>query len=191
MNKVLTMTIIAVIGLAAYGCNKTEKINAAATNAQCNGSNCDPASCAKCPLAGTAECPVATATDCSTSDADKRARRARYQEASDKMLKMVEAGEITQAQMEARLNRMKKAMAGEQAKAKPAAAGNAKSCCANKAKAKPAAAGDAKSCCASKKAAVKPAATSSKNKADCNPSDCGSWKKGKKGSGSGCPFSGS
>jgi len=171
MNKVLTMTLIAVIGLAAYGCNKTEKINAAATNAQCNGSNCDPASCAKCPLAGTAECPLAAATDSSTSDADKRARRARYQEASDKMLKMVEAGEITQAQMDARLNRMKKAMAGKQAK--------------------PAAAGDAKSCCASKKAAVKPAATSSKNKADCNPSDCGSWKKGNKDSGSGCPLSGS
>ncbi len=84
------------------------------------------------------------------------------------------------------------ARAAKAATAKPAAAVNAKSCCANKAKAKPAAAGNAKSFWANKaKATVKPAATSSKNKADCNPSDCGSWKKGKKGSGSGCPFSGS
>ena len=171
MKQLLTLTLVAVLGFAVVGCNKTSKVNASTTAAQCSGSNCDPASCAKCPLAGTAECPLAAATDSSASDADKRARRARYQEASDKMLKMVEAGEITQAQMDARLNRMKKAMAGKQAK--------------------PAAVGDAKSCCASKKAAVKPAATSSKNKADCNPSDCGSWKKGKKGSGSGCPFSGS
>ena len=27
MKKVLTMTIIAIIGMAAYGCTKTEKIN--------------------------------------------------------------------------------------------------------------------------------------------------------------------
>ena len=103
MKKVLTMTLIAVVGLAAYGCNKTGKVNAAATNAQCDTSNC----------CGSAACTTK--------------------------------------------------------------------------KAKLAAAGDAKSCCSSK-AAVKPAATSSsKNKANCNPSDCGTWEKG---SGSGCPFSG-
>ena len=118
MKQLLTLTLVAVLGFAVVGCNKTSKVNASTTAAQCRGANCDPASCAKCPLAGTAECPL-----------------------------------------------------GKQAK--------------------PAAAGDATSCCASKKAAVKPAATSSKNKADCNPSDCGSWKKGDKGSGSGCPFSGS
>ena len=42
--------------------------------------------------------------------------RARYQEAADNMLKMVEAGEITREQMEARLNRMKKAMSGDKSK---------------------------------------------------------------------------
>ena len=156
------MTLIAVIGLAAYGCTKTEKINASATNARCDsvtcigGSNCDPSSCK-----ALIDCPLAAA------------------------------------------------------KAKPAAAGNAKGCCANKANAKPAAAGDAKSCCANKAKAklaatgnttdcpllgtpecplaaaknadVKPAATSKRNKADCNPADCGKWKKG---AGSGCPLSG-
>jgi hypothetical protein len=44
------------------------------------------------------------------SDADKRAMRARYQEASDKMLKMVEAGEITREQMQTRLDGMKERM---------------------------------------------------------------------------------
>ena len=48
--------------------------------------------------------------DRGTSKADKRARRARYQEASDKMLKMVEAGEITREQMQQRLDRMGRAM---------------------------------------------------------------------------------
>ena len=48
-----------------------------------------------------------------TADTDARARRARYKEASDKMIEMVEAGEITREQMEARLNRMKKAMASK------------------------------------------------------------------------------
>ena len=46
------------------------------------------------------------------SDEDKRARRARYQEAADRMAEMVKAGEITREQMEGRLNRMKKAMSG-------------------------------------------------------------------------------
>ena len=44
------------------------------------------------------------------SDADKRAMRARYQEASDKMLKMVEAGEITREQMQTRLDGMRERM---------------------------------------------------------------------------------
>ena len=52
--------------------------------------------------------------DRGASDADKRARRARYQEAADKMAEMVKAGEITREQMEARLNRMKKAMASKE-----------------------------------------------------------------------------
>ncbi len=44
------------------------------------------------------------------SDADKRAMRVRYQEASDKMLKMVEAGEITREQMQTRLDGMRERM---------------------------------------------------------------------------------
>ena len=52
--------------------------------------------------------------DRGASDADKRVRRARYQEAADKMAEMVKAGEITREQMEARLNRMKKAMASKE-----------------------------------------------------------------------------
>jgi len=48
--------------------------------------------------------------DGGASDADKRARRARYQEASDKMLKMVEAGEITREQMQTRLDGMRERM---------------------------------------------------------------------------------
>ena len=48
-----------------------------------------------------------------TAGTDSRARRARYQEAVDKMTEMVKAGEITQEQMETRLERMKKAMSAE------------------------------------------------------------------------------
>jgi hypothetical protein len=162
MKKVLTMSLIAVIGLAAYGCTKTEKINASATAAQCDGVNNDRACC------GSVDCAVRKLAN---------AKLAATGDSSDCPLWGTPACPL--------------AAKAAAAKAKPAAAGNAKSCCANKAKAKPAAAGDAKSCCASKKAAVKPAATSSKNKANCDPADCGSWKKGKKGSGSGCPFSGS
>ena len=42
--------------------------------------------------------------------ADKRAMRARYQAASDNMLKMVEAGEITREQMQTRLDGMRERM---------------------------------------------------------------------------------
>ncbi len=80
MKKVLTMSLIAVIGLAAYGCTKTEKINASATTAQCDGVNNDRACCGSvdcavrklanaklaatgdssdCPLWGTPACPLA------------------------------------------------------------------------------------------------------------------------------------
>jgi len=51
-----------------------------------------------------------------TADTDARAKRARYKEASDKMIEMVKAGEITREQMEGRLNRMKKAMGGDKSK---------------------------------------------------------------------------
>ena len=51
-----------------------------------------------------------------TADTDARAMRARYKEASDKMIEMVKAGESTREQMEGRLNRMKKAMAGAKSK---------------------------------------------------------------------------
>ena len=56
---------------------------------------------------------MSQSSDRDTSSTDQRARRARYKEASDKMIEMVEAGEITREQMEARLNRMKKAMASK------------------------------------------------------------------------------
>ncbi len=51
--------------------------------------------------------------DRGTSNADKRASRARYQEASDKMAEMVKAGEITREQMQARLDGMRKRMGGD------------------------------------------------------------------------------
>ena len=173
MKFLLTLTLTSVLAIGFAGCNKTAKVNASTTAAQCDGAGCDFANCGNgtvcakaaknCPLAGTAECPLAAATDSGASDADKRARRARYQEASDKMAAMVKAGEITSEQMQKRLdgmqNRMRKA-----ADAKPAAVGATKSCCSSKTKAKPAAAGDAKNCCANK-AKVK--------------------------DGNGCPFSGS
>ena len=53
---------------------------------------------------------MSQSADGGASDADKRARRARYQEASDKMLKMVEAGEITREQMQTRLDEMRERM---------------------------------------------------------------------------------
>ena len=56
---------------------------------------------------------MSQSSDRDTSSADQRARRARYQEAVDKMTEMVKAGEITQEQMETRLERMKKAMSAE------------------------------------------------------------------------------
>jgi len=56
---------------------------------------------------------MSQSSDRDTSSTDQRARRARYKEASDKMIEMVKAGEITREQMEARLNRMKKAMASK------------------------------------------------------------------------------
>ena len=69
MKQLLTLTLVAVLGFAVIGCNKTEKVNAGATAAtQCNTSNCDPANCdmtacaakkANCSLAGTSECPMA------------------------------------------------------------------------------------------------------------------------------------
>ena len=154
MKQLLTLTLVAMLGLATIGCNKTEKVNAAAVATQCDVSNCDPANCdpskcnkasANCPLQGTPECPMAADRD--ASDADKRARRARYQEAADKMTEMVKAGEITREQMQQRLDRMKDKMTKD-AKVNPAAAGTAKSCCSSKAKAKPAAASnnDASGC---------------------------------------------
>ena len=139
MKKVLVMSLgmVAVFCILACGCNKTEKINAAATNAQCDTSSCASA----CPMTAKAAC----------------------------------CGQC-----------------GGDAKAKPAAAGDAKSCCPSKATVKPAATSskDKANCNPSDcgtKAAVKPAATSSKDKANCDPSDCGTWEKG---SGLGCPFSG-
>ena len=96
MNKInkisfgLALTFVMTMGLVA--CNKT-------TNS------------ASAPTVDSTNSRIAQA-DRDTSSADQRARRARYQEAADRMAEMVKAGEITREQMEGRLNRMKKAMSG-------------------------------------------------------------------------------
>ena len=51
-----------------------------------------------------------------TADTDARAMRARYKEASDKMIEMVKAGEITREQMQTRLDGMKKRMGADKSK---------------------------------------------------------------------------
>ncbi|MDP7005528.1 MAG: hypothetical protein QF718_04895 [Phycisphaerales bacterium] len=72
MKQLLTLTLVAVLGFAVIGCNKTEKVNASATAAQCDPANCgdmkncDPAKCASmkkagCDKMGTADCPMAAA----------------------------------------------------------------------------------------------------------------------------------
>ena len=68
MKQLLTLTLVALLGLATIGCNKTEKVNAAAVATLCDASNCDLANCdpskcskatANCPLQGTPQCPMA------------------------------------------------------------------------------------------------------------------------------------
>ena len=70
MKHLLTLTLVAILGIAVVGCNKTTKVNASATASQCDGSNCDPATCGKvacaakranCTFAGTPQCPLAAA----------------------------------------------------------------------------------------------------------------------------------
>ena len=118
MKQLLTLTLVAMLGFAIIGCNKTEKVNASATTAQCGGADCDPANCdiskcnktaANCALQGTTECPMAAA-----------AAKA----------KPAAAGDSSKC-------------CSSKTKAKPAAAGDSSKCCSSKAKAKPAAAGDA------------------------------------------------
>jgi len=53
------------------------------------------------------------ATRQEASPEDQRARRARYQEAADRMAEMVKAGEITREQMKIRLDGMKKRMSSD------------------------------------------------------------------------------
>ena len=50
------------------------------------------------------------ATRREASPEDQRARRARYQEAADRMAEMVKAGEITREQMQSRLDEMRERM---------------------------------------------------------------------------------
>ena len=50
MKQLLTLTLVAVLGFAVIGCNKTEKVNASATASQRAASksgpaNCDPSKC--------------------------------------------------------------------------------------------------------------------------------------------------
>jgi len=119
MKQLLTLTLVALLGLATFGCNKTEKVNAAAVATLCVGSNCDLSNCdptkcskaaANCPLLGTPQCPLAAAKAAKT----------------DAKVNPAAAGAT-------------KSCCSSKAKAKPAAAGAAKSCCSSKAKAKPAA----------------------------------------------------
>ena len=51
MKQLITLTLVAVLGFAVIGCNKTEKVNASATASQRAASksgpaNCDPSKCA-------------------------------------------------------------------------------------------------------------------------------------------------
>ena len=50
MKHLVTLTLIAVLGFAVVGCNKSKKVNASTTAAQCDFANCDKANCdkAKC-----------------------------------------------------------------------------------------------------------------------------------------------
>ncbi len=70
MKQLLTLTLVAVISFAVVGCNKTSKVNASATAAQCDVSNCDPANCDMskcqgmkegCDKMGTDACPMGAA----------------------------------------------------------------------------------------------------------------------------------
>jgi hypothetical protein len=70
MKQLLTLTLVAMLGFAVLGCNKTEKVNASATAAKCDGSSCNPANCDPskcegmkkgCDKMGTADCPMAAA----------------------------------------------------------------------------------------------------------------------------------
>mgnify|MGYP006416721281 CR=1 FL=1 len=81
MKHLLTLTLVAVLGFAVVGCNKTKNVNASATAAQCDPANCDPANCdpskcasmkkgAKgCDKMGTADCPMGKAKPAAAGDA--------------------------------------------------------------------------------------------------------------------------
>ena len=71
MKHLLTLTLVAVLGFAVVGCNKSKKVNAATTASQCDPANCDPADCDKskcdsmkkagCDKMGTDACPMGNA----------------------------------------------------------------------------------------------------------------------------------
>ena len=58
MKHLVTLTLIAVLGFAVVGCNKSKKVNASTTAAQCDFANCDKANCDKAKCAVKADCPV-------------------------------------------------------------------------------------------------------------------------------------
>ena len=118
MKQLLTLTLVAVLGFAVLGCNKTEKVNASAiATSQCDGSNCNPATCIKCPIKVNA-----AATQCGSKNCDQAtcnivacaAKRANCPLAGTPQCPLA---------------------AAKAAKAKPAAAGTS-ACCARKGKAK-------------------------------------------------------
>ena len=78
MKHLLTLTLVAILGFAVVGCNKTTKVNASATAAQCDASNCDPANCDKTTCsAKRANCSKASAEGCPLAAAKAAAAQAK------------------------------------------------------------------------------------------------------------------
>jgi len=180
MHLICKTTIAAALAFACCcGCQKTEKVSASAVadaaTACCAGqaATCSTAQKAACTAAKVQPAAATDAAPCcasqkkvapaATSDAKKaactaakaptaqdRTVRADYAAAREKMKAMVANGEITEEQMEQRLNRMAVKIRGDQgdkAKVQPAAATDAAPCCASQKKVAPAATSDAKGEC--------------------------------------------
>ena len=145
MKYLLTLALTAVLSLSFVSCNKTQKANTKSTDsADTRSQSADGNAKAKVwlektgreirqaiangdmtPEEGKAKYQAAEkrmkmrmgkSFESESSDADKRARRTRYQEASDRMAEMVKAGEITREQMQTRLDGMKKRMGADKSK---------------------------------------------------------------------------
>ena len=133
MHLICKTTIAAALAFACCcGCQKTEKVSASAVadaaTACCAGqaatcSTAQKAACTAEKAACTAEKAACTAAKAPT--ARDRTVRADYAATREKMKAMVANGEITEEQMEQRLNRMAvkiRGDQGDQTKVQPAAA---------------------------------------------------------------------